>query len=379
MNCQEIQNLLPGYWENLLSSEERSVIDSHLPLCPLCRRSLVDLKDTENLLKKLKEVEPPPFFEQRILSRVREEAGQKKGILQKLFFPIHIKIPIQAMATVLIAVLAVYIYQKNEPGMRPMASFSLPRSEQPQKGFQEAESPQSAKTPDSTNKVEPPKPRQSSTAPTPSIPNVGGAFTKKDQSQFAATPPAASRGGIGDSPELIRPKEDQNLAAEKAGTPIGTLRDKVDSVSKPVLSKSRVDEQETTQPIDASEREGKKKSEVADKGGAEKGALLRSAPTPASSVSAKTEQRIVIDLNLQVKDTNQAVRQIEERLNLMGVRIIEKMDNGGRVLIRAEMVAPKFDLLKHHLESIGRVVLDKNTLDVQEGRVIVLIHIVTFP
>ena len=64
----------------------------------------------------LEEVEPPPFFEQRIMSRVREEAGRKQGILRRLFYPLHIKVPIQALATILVAVLAFYVYQTGRSG-----------------------------------------------------------------------------------------------------------------------------------------------------------------------------------------------------------------------------------------------------------------------
>ncbi len=75
-------------------------------------------------MQGLEEVEPPPFFEQRIMSRVREEAGQKQGILRKLFYPLHIKIPIQALATLLVAVLAFYVYQKGEPEMKQTGASS---------------------------------------------------------------------------------------------------------------------------------------------------------------------------------------------------------------------------------------------------------------
>ena len=99
MMCSEIENRLPAYLEDLLSPEERKSIAGHLASCPHCSRAFADLKKAEELVHGLGELEPPPFFEERIMSRVREEAGQKQGILRKFFFPLHIKIPIQTLAT----------------------------------------------------------------------------------------------------------------------------------------------------------------------------------------------------------------------------------------------------------------------------------------
>ncbi|MCG6534057.1 MAG: DUF2275 domain-containing protein [Syntrophales bacterium LBB04] len=374
MTCQEIQNLLPGYWENLLSPEERSLIESHLSFCDLCRRSLIDLKDSENLLKHLEEVEPPPFFEQRIMSRIREEAGRKKGLLRKFFFPIYIKIPLQVMATLLIAVLAAYLYQKNEPEMKPMLSFSVPYSEI-QKSPMEAESLKSAQPPAGAKEPESLQSNKPSITATPSSPDPDGALHKKDQPRFAAAPPAAAREKAGESVELMRPKEEEKAAAEKAGTSLGGLRDKEDSVHRQALHKPRVEEQEPIQSFDAEEKEGKKKLEMAEKGAGEKSPLLRSAPTPLGSVSAKTENRTVINLNLQVRDTSQAVRQIEERLTQAGARILERTQGEGRALLKAEMAYPKFASFLNQLEEIGRVVFNKETLSVPVDRVTVLIHI----
>ena len=129
MICKEINNLLPAYLEDILSPEEKKSVESHLASCLLCSRGLADLKKAENLVKGLEEVEPPPFFEQRIMARVREEAGQKKGILRKFFYPLHIKIPIQISAMFLVAVLAFYVYQKNEPEMQRLTPFPIPLKE----------------------------------------------------------------------------------------------------------------------------------------------------------------------------------------------------------------------------------------------------------
>ena len=121
MTCNEIENRLPAHLEHLLSPEEKETIEGHLASCPRCSRVCEDLRKTQGLVQVLPEVEPPPFFEQRIMSGVREEAAQKQGILRKLFYPLYIKVPLQAFATLLVAVLAFSIYRTVIPELKDLA------------------------------------------------------------------------------------------------------------------------------------------------------------------------------------------------------------------------------------------------------------------
>ncbi len=208
MTCNEIKNLLPAYLEDLLSPEEKKSIESHLASCPLCTRSLADLKKAENLVKGLEEVEPPPFFEQRIMARVREEARQKKGILRKFFYPLHIKIPIQALATLLVAVLAFYVYQKNEPEMKHLTPFPLPLTESG-KGQISSESP----------KVLP--------APSAILPGrrAPAGDLNKDRQRFAASP-FENKGKADRAKDLPAPIPEGSPSVVEPGSPIMAAREK---------------------------------------------------------------------------------------------------------------------------------------------------------
>ncbi|NTW17795.1 MAG: DUF2275 domain-containing protein, partial [Syntrophaceae bacterium] len=97
--CKGVNNLLPAYLEEALSPEEKKRVEEHLASCSHCRQDVVDLKKALGLLQNIEEVEPPPFFEQRIMAAIREEKKQKQSVWRKLFFPLHIKIPIQALST----------------------------------------------------------------------------------------------------------------------------------------------------------------------------------------------------------------------------------------------------------------------------------------
>lgn len=126
MTCKEVENRLPAYPDNILSPEEKKHIEEHLASCPRCAKALADLQKTGEQLRELDEMEPPPFFKQKVMARVREEARQKEGIVRKLFYPLYIKVPMHTLATVLVAVLAFYIYRTSEPQFKNMPPTPIP-------------------------------------------------------------------------------------------------------------------------------------------------------------------------------------------------------------------------------------------------------------
>ena len=141
MECQDIRKNLSAYREGMVSPEEQELIEQHLASCRSCSAALYELNRAGEVVKNLKEVEPPPWMKQRIMARVREEAEPKKGILQKLFYPLHIKVPLEAFATVLIAVVAVYVFKSVEPQMKDL---QVPSPGEPMTARQEAPYPAKA-------------------------------------------------------------------------------------------------------------------------------------------------------------------------------------------------------------------------------------------
>jgi hypothetical protein len=118
VHCQGIQQNLSAYLDHQLSSDEIIQVEEHLRTCQKCRFSLEELKKIVARVQGLEDKEPPPWLEQRIMAQVREEAGRKRGILQKLFYPLHIKVPLQAVATLAIAVTAFFLYRSLEPEIK---------------------------------------------------------------------------------------------------------------------------------------------------------------------------------------------------------------------------------------------------------------------
>lgn len=116
---------MPFYLDDSLSGAEKLAVEEHLNSCARCSKTLVELSETQSVVSNLAEVEPPPWFKQKIMARVREEA-EKKSFVQKWFYPLRIKIPVQIFATIFIAVLAVYIYRTGEEQMKTVMPLSAP-------------------------------------------------------------------------------------------------------------------------------------------------------------------------------------------------------------------------------------------------------------
>jgi hypothetical protein len=117
MNCKDIENILPLYPDDLLTASEKQDVEEHLKFCQKCHKEFVSLQKTGKMVEELKAVEPPPWFEQQIMAKIRQEAD-KKDLMKKWFYPLRIKKPVQIFATIIITVLAVYVYRTGEQDMK---------------------------------------------------------------------------------------------------------------------------------------------------------------------------------------------------------------------------------------------------------------------
>ena len=126
MNCEEVQKYLSDFLDKNLDVEYGAAIRDHLAICSLCSEEMAGLAECQRLVSGLPGVEPPVGFTNRVMAEVRE-AANPPSLWERLFLPLRIKIPLQATAVVLIAVLAAYIYQK-EPLQRESVVAVQPES-----------------------------------------------------------------------------------------------------------------------------------------------------------------------------------------------------------------------------------------------------------
>jgi anti-sigma factor RsiW len=356
MTCNGIENRLPAYLENVLSPEEKKSVEGHLASCFRCRRASEALKLAQGIVQNLAEVEPPPFFEQRIMSRVREEAAQKQGIFRKFFYPLYIKVPIQAFATILVAVIAFSVYRTVVPELKDLAPPTITLTE-PAKDQTTAES---RKAPEASALV------------TPVMRTPAADLPEKKQQRFDA--PAIEKGVKADqmAGSPTTPQEERALAMKPAA-PFMAAREKESlPLRAETLSKAqdRAGKQEAGQSFETSLPEHKQKGRMAPIG---------AAPAPSQITAATAAKRATFDLSIQVRDVSVAVREVEERLGLVNGRIIERRRRDGREFMKAEVAAQNLAAFLDRIEAIGRVHVEKSPRDVPDGTVAINIEIANGP
>lgn len=68
MNCEQVEEGLSAYLDNMLVPEERRAVTIHLQSCPRCMALLAELRQNDMLLAHLPRVSPSPALHQRIFS-----------------------------------------------------------------------------------------------------------------------------------------------------------------------------------------------------------------------------------------------------------------------------------------------------------------------
>ncbi len=110
----DIKKLLSAAAGGDLSEDQLRTVERHLADCPECRSEFAELRLLIGAMKKTPELDPPPWLAGRIMARIKDEAGQEPGWLARLFLPLHVKLPLEAFALVMICVTAWYVMQDVE-------------------------------------------------------------------------------------------------------------------------------------------------------------------------------------------------------------------------------------------------------------------------
>jgi hypothetical protein len=118
MKCTSIEQKLSAYIDDHLSPEEKRLVEEHIRNCTGCAGLLDDLRKTVGHTRGLDQIDTPLWLRKKVMSKVREEAGEKRGVLRRLFYPLHIKVPLEVVATIAVVITAVYVFRGIPPEMR---------------------------------------------------------------------------------------------------------------------------------------------------------------------------------------------------------------------------------------------------------------------
>jgi len=120
MDHNDIRHKLSEYIDGAVTPQEQTVIDEHLKTCTECANALTELRKTIEQVKQIEEVDAPAWMTSKIMAKVRADAEEKKGFFHRLFYPLAVKLPIQAVAVLFLTVTAYYIFS----GMHPAEKYA---------------------------------------------------------------------------------------------------------------------------------------------------------------------------------------------------------------------------------------------------------------
>jgi hypothetical protein len=77
MKCNDVCELMPDLAAGLDAATPE--VNDHLKNCAACASKLAEIHQTMTLLDEWRAPEPSPYFDTRLMARVREEKGQPSG------------------------------------------------------------------------------------------------------------------------------------------------------------------------------------------------------------------------------------------------------------------------------------------------------------
>ena len=337
--CDKIQEILPAYLEGLASPTESEMVSSHLTSCTECNSTVQALMKSQKVITNLEEVEPPPWLEARIMARLEEGVEQKQekrwsfGRLRDLLlYPLKVKIPLQAFAVLVVAVMAVYVYRTTQPEVR------LP--EQPAKEVATAPAPGEKKDTG---------PRAESLQKAEERPTRGG------QEPPSPSPAPAKPGAdeVGKWPSGIREIFKSSPTEQPASPP--SLK----------MSEGMIKDRGDLQAV--SESEPRKKAKLAPPSSPSASGTMN-APSPGedrgrSDAKAEAEKgvstataarRETFTLAVQVADIKAGVNDVEAVLRQLGAPVTRESKEGSSV-INTEVAPSKVKEIIKRLSGLGQV------------------------
>lgn len=351
MECHDIRKKLSAYLEGMVSPEDQELIDRHLASCRGCRTALYELNRTGEMLKNLKVVESPPWMTQKIIARVREEAESRRGFIQKLFYPLHIKVPLEAFATVLIAVIAVYVFKAVEPEME---GLQAPSSREPVIARQEAPYPANAPA------AETQAPREKAVAQKRPVRTEGKnlGVAQKETNKRAQVDEETGVGKLKEAPPTAG--EIKTLPAP-ASAPVSpsTAPEKEGAVPPPAgaprMGQSRKAERAPSPPEAARVASIKEDKTALAEGTARERKEKKAQPmVPSLRMAAKSKAEVMAFL-VRVRDVRVAGGEVVSLLQQLGASKIDRVARESQEIVTAEVKTEKRKELSERLKLLGEV------------------------
>jgi hypothetical protein len=126
VTCQDARDLFSARADDALSPAEQALLQAHLATCAECEREWVRFERTVALVQAIEPAHAPAGFVDRVMA-ARPRPWYAR-LARGLFVPWPVKLPVEAAAIVLVAGLAVMIFQRS-PELQQASVPPEPRSE----------------------------------------------------------------------------------------------------------------------------------------------------------------------------------------------------------------------------------------------------------
>jgi hypothetical protein len=330
---EEIRSHLAAYSCGELTADTEQRVRDHLAACPECRAELADLESVLRLLRTTPAVEPPPWLTTRIMARLSEQQSHQQGWLRRLFLPLHIKLPLEAAALLVVCLTGWYLTRTVETELK--------------QGSLRTEVIEQAAPPTKSEIMKPaaeqPTAEVRKAAPAPAAPQQGAPIQPEPLSQPAApeTPPLPTVSPV--QPPPAAPAAVPRLRQEEKALPAAG------SAPTPLQSAPKA---ETADRLRDATSEGAHKALK----GVQRNAVESYAPAPAGRAAGKPTLPSPPVLSIHLETTNPAAAPaaIREAAERSGGYVTD-----GRALTdhRITVTVPTRRLIEFHLRlsRIGRV------------------------
>ena len=304
MTCHDTRELLSALLDEALDARERADVQAHLEGCADCRRELDALRSTTSLLSRVERARAPVGFVDRVMAEVHPVPWYRR-LGRIVFLPLSVKLPIEAGAMVVIALLGVYLLQ-NTQELKDAARPDLPSI------TSRPEAPPA-----------PPAPAPPATTPAPS---------RERDAKLKSEAPLASRGDR-ERANVARPSEEAQAPPEARQEAKEVPPQAAPPASEPV--KQEAPSPRPSMPRTLDSREGS-----ADRADAVRKSAPGAAPLAPSIMSAKQYVAPpVVSGVLTVKDRKEAERALADLISRTGARETGRRQEGSASIV--DVVVPQ--------------------------------------
>lgn len=315
MNCHDVRELLSALLDDALDPRERAQVQAHLEGCADCRRELDGLRSTVSLLSRVERPRAPVGFVDKVMAGVHPVPWYRR-LGRLVFLPLSVKLPIEAGAMLLVALLGVYLLQST-PELKDAARPDLPATASRQ------EAPTTVPAP------APPVP-----APAP--------FPARDAKLKREAPPAS--GADREHANVARPPQEAQAPPEAGLETKEAPRRLAPPASEPAKPEAPSPRSSVAKTLDS--REGS-----ADRADASGKSATAAAP-PVASARQQLAPPVVSGV-LTVKDRQQAERALADLISRTGARETGRRQEGGAIVVDVLVPQAGYEAFTRELGGLG--------------------------